>query len=135
MTSEEIRKIREDLGITQDEFARLIDVTKASVARYESGQANPSEGTLKRLLFLQGSLIKPEEREILRNICRNDGGTGVLAGLLTFAAAMIPLATLSIVGVTLFNLFKGPARKMFFDTIEQFPEEKPTRSLIQEDKQ
>lgn len=39
---EEIKKIRESLGLSQDSFAKMLDVEKAVIERYENGSL-PSE--------------------------------------------------------------------------------------------
>jgi transcriptional regulator with XRE-family HTH domain len=45
----EIGGLRADLDMTQTEFGRLVGVPQSTVARLESGQQNPSVGTLKRI--------------------------------------------------------------------------------------
>jgi DNA-binding XRE family transcriptional regulator len=43
MTSSEIRDIRERLGLTQHEFAQLLDVGRTTVVNWERGRTNPPE--------------------------------------------------------------------------------------------
>jgi len=45
----ELHGLRAELEMTQTEFGRLIGVPQSTVARLESGQQNPSVGTLKRV--------------------------------------------------------------------------------------
>jgi DNA-binding transcriptional regulator YiaG len=41
MTAEEIKKIRERLGLTQEQFAPLVHVDRVTVARWETGASKP----------------------------------------------------------------------------------------------
>jgi DNA-binding transcriptional regulator YiaG len=43
MTSDEIKEIRNRLGLTQEAFARLIDVSYQTVNRWETGAFKPSK--------------------------------------------------------------------------------------------
>lgn len=42
LTSDEIRAIRKKAGLTQDGFAKLLDITRVSVTRYEKGRQTQS---------------------------------------------------------------------------------------------
>ncbi len=42
MTPEEIKKIREEMGLSQERFAALIGATSTTVNRWELGKAKPS---------------------------------------------------------------------------------------------
>jgi len=46
----EVRKIRKELGITQEELARKAGVTQAYVAKLESGKVDPRLSTFNRIL-------------------------------------------------------------------------------------
>ena len=48
-TPEDIRKIREDTGMTLDEFASLLGTNAASIKQWESGEKDPGK-TVSRLL-------------------------------------------------------------------------------------
>jgi len=52
-SKEEIREIRESLGMTQSAFAEELGVTKESVYLYESGGMHPRGAHLENLLELQ----------------------------------------------------------------------------------
>jgi DNA-binding transcriptional regulator YiaG len=41
MTAEEIKKIRERLGLTQEQFAPLVHANRVTVARWETGVSKP----------------------------------------------------------------------------------------------
>lgn len=44
-----IKKLREERGWTQDDVAKRLDVTRATIAHYETGRKTPREDTLKKL--------------------------------------------------------------------------------------
>ena len=46
----EIRKIRKELGITQEELAKRAGVTQAYIAKLETGKVDPRLSTLNRIL-------------------------------------------------------------------------------------
>lgn len=46
---EDIRKVRERLGMTQEEFARALHVSQSTVQNWESGRTQPHRGTLARI--------------------------------------------------------------------------------------
>jgi transcriptional regulator with XRE-family HTH domain len=46
---EAIRKVRERLGLTQEEFARALNVSQSTVQNWESGRTRPHRGTLARI--------------------------------------------------------------------------------------
>lgn len=48
MTSDKIRELRENLGMTQDAFAEFCGVARISIARYESG-GTPSRSAVERI--------------------------------------------------------------------------------------
>ena len=62
------RRIRQALGITQVEMARLLGCTQNSVSRYEKGQYNPSVLTLRKLLRL--ATTEEDSSAVLRSLER-----------------------------------------------------------------
>lgn len=52
MDGTEIRKLRKQLSLTQEEFAHEIGVTFATVNRWENGKSEPSRLALKVLTAL-----------------------------------------------------------------------------------
>lgn len=46
MLNERIKKIRTDAGLTQEEFAKRLDVKRNTVATYEMGRSEPSAAVL-----------------------------------------------------------------------------------------
>ncbi len=68
MTPEEIIKIRQTIGVTQERFANLLGTTSVTVNRWENGKAKPSRLSIKQIKEIKanhGSYIcrrkKPEE--------------------------------------------------------------------------
>jgi DNA-binding transcriptional regulator YiaG len=49
---DERRRLRERAGLTQEEFAQALGVTRPALARWESGQRTPRGATLDRYLRL-----------------------------------------------------------------------------------
>ncbi len=58
----ELNGLRADLDMTQTEFGRLIGAPQSTIARLESGQQNPSVGTLKRIARATGTELVVEFR-------------------------------------------------------------------------
>ena len=44
-----IKKVRNDLGLTQEEFARLLGVTVGTVNRWENGAFSPSKLAISKI--------------------------------------------------------------------------------------
>lgn len=120
MTSEEVKKIRSCLGITQEELASILGVTKTTVGRYEIGQAKPSGNVEQKLLQLQASLEDPEQRAVLEETLKGAGGPAATAGLLAFTTALVPMAGLVAGGIGLSMLLKGPAGKNLLAALNKF---------------
>lgn len=54
MDGNEIRKLREKLKLTQDEFGDRLGVTLGTVSRWEGDKQTPTKGAMKRILILKG---------------------------------------------------------------------------------
>lgn len=54
----QIRGLREGLGLSQDEFAKRIGMTKQAVSSWESGQVKPSVDTLAKIASEFGAKIE-----------------------------------------------------------------------------
>ena len=57
MFSDNIKKLREEAGLTQDEFAEKIFVTRTAVSKWENGKSYPSIDSLKVISELFGVSI------------------------------------------------------------------------------
>lgn len=70
MFSENIKKLRESAGLTQDEFAEKIFVTRTAVSKWENGKSYPSIDSLKEISALFGvsidSIISDDEFQHFR---------------------------------------------------------------------
>jgi len=55
-TTAMIKKLRAQMGLTQEQFAAKVGVTFATVNRWEAGKANPSRLARMRLQDLEKSL-------------------------------------------------------------------------------
>ncbi len=53
--AESLRKVRERLELTQDEFARALQVAQSTVQNWESGRSSPHRGTLARIEALSAT--------------------------------------------------------------------------------
>ena len=53
--NDEVKRIRESMGLTQDSLARLIGVTQATVSRWESGKLPVDTRTMLALKTLQAA--------------------------------------------------------------------------------
>jgi len=62
-----IRKIRKELGITQEELARKAGVTQAYIAKLESGKVDPRLSTFNRILqaLLECKRALPKAKDVM----------------------------------------------------------------------
>ena len=58
MTPKQIIKLRKDLGVTQEQLAKMIGAFRETVARWETGQNKPRGANLKALKELQVKVKK-----------------------------------------------------------------------------
>jgi DNA-binding transcriptional regulator YiaG len=71
--STEIRSLRDRLGMTQVEFARLLGVAANTVARWERGELGLSHSTLKLFSVLKGWSSPSEVKRQLRAAAKRSG--------------------------------------------------------------
>lgn len=62
-TADEIRKLREALGMTQEEFAREVGVSFSTVSRWETGRGSPSPLARRQIEELRAGLEGQEDAE------------------------------------------------------------------------
>jgi DNA-binding transcriptional regulator YiaG len=60
-TSVDVRSIRKKHGLTQKEFAEILDVTPTTVSNWEQGQTNPSQERIEEIRNLDVSADEDEE--------------------------------------------------------------------------
>ncbi len=70
LTSEEIKKVREALGFTQEAFANILGVALKSFARYENGTVTQNRTTdhLLRILFEKPDTLKVISKTAVRGV-------------------------------------------------------------------
>ena len=59
ISGDRIRELRQEMGLTQEEFARVVAVTFSTVNRWENGHAKPSKLARRALETLAGTLAGP----------------------------------------------------------------------------
>lgn len=79
MTAEEIKNIRKSLALTQEEFAKALNVTTVTVGYWETGKLNPNCTSKRKIELLLENSDKPkvsiDEIENIRvsmNLSQND---------------------------------------------------------------
>lgn len=117
MSPEEIKHIREYLGVTQEELASILGVTKTTVGRYEIGKVKPVGDAEKKLRQLQTSIEDPEQASLLKETIKKVGGIAIIAGILSFASAMLPLSGVIACGLGIGSILKGKVGKNFIDIL------------------
>lgn len=124
MTPERIKQIRTALGITQEDLATILGVTKTTVGRYEVGMAKPVGDAEKKLAQLDSAIVDPMQKDLITEMLLGAGGHAALASSLALGAAMMPLATIVASGIGLAAILAGPAGKTLFDALKKFHAEK-----------
>jgi DNA-binding transcriptional regulator YiaG len=66
MTPDEIRRVRESLGMNMREFAEKIGLTTGAISRYESGQRAPNGAVVSLLERLRDEAEKGKEAQTIR---------------------------------------------------------------------
>lgn len=61
MTSTEIKELRHLLGLTQEQFADAIGVTRRALTYWESGQRKPSPTSIKLIERAKGFVYRRDE--------------------------------------------------------------------------
>ena len=89
----EIGRLRADMDMTQTEFGHLVGVPQSTIARLESGQQNPSVGTLKRIAEATGTELVIEFRQPRRQRTRRAKGRAAAASSAGGTHTDEPLAT------------------------------------------
>lgn len=80
--SQRLKELREELGLNQTQFAKILQVTQGTVARWETKEgklSKPSETKVKQVLEVgENKKIK----EVLEKTLESDGGVPAAAGLM-----------------------------------------------------
>ena len=64
MDAKEIKYLRETIGLSQGDFANMLDTSVWSVSRWEQEVGNPSKQSLNRLKILSVILESASKKEI-----------------------------------------------------------------------
>ena len=81
-TKDMIRRLRTEKGLSQDELAEKLFVTRQAVSRWENGETTPNTETLKqlsRLFDVSINTLLGAPRPVLRDAaggCRHQQGAG-----------------------------------------------------------
>lgn len=116
MTPEKIKKVREELELTQEQLAVILGVTKTSVARYEMKDGpRPQGDTERKLMQLYAFISSSDQKEKLKNIRNKNGGVASLAGILAIGAALFPVGAASIAVITLQTILGSSAIRAIYE--------------------
>jgi putative transcriptional regulator len=63
ITADEIRKLRRDVGLSQEDFARVVGTTTSGINRWENGKVQPSK-IGQRVLHLAQRVVESERDKI-----------------------------------------------------------------------
>ena len=121
MTPERIKEIRSILGITQDDLAVILGVTKTTVGRYEIGLAKPVGEAEKKLAHLDSALNNKEDKQLVFDLIKSDtklAGLAALGAVLSLGTALFPLALIGATGFGMISAIGSPAGKVLFKTMK-----------------
>lgn len=106
MTSDDIKKIRAELNLTQEQLASILGVNKSTISRYEMDKnSRPTGENERKLLLLQKFFSNDNEKSKILNIKKTAGIPGI-AALLAGGAALFPVVGMAIGGVALASVLK-----------------------------
>lgn len=121
MTPERIKEIRSILGITQEDLALILGVTKTTVGRYEIGLAKPVGEAEKKLAQLDSALKNPEEEKIIMDMISSDtklAGVAAIGAILSLGTAVFPLALIGAAGFGIASAVGSPAGNVLFKAMQ-----------------
>lgn len=124
MKPDRIKEIRAALGITQEDLATILGVTKTTVGRYEVGMAKPVGDAEKKLAQLDSAIVDPKQKNLITEMLSGTGGQAALASSLALGAALMPLSTIVASGIGLAAILSGPAGKTLFSALKKLHDEK-----------
>ncbi len=79
---DEIKNAREELKLSQEDFARIFDVTARTVIRWENGSSEPQAGAKKRVRQLLELLKSSESAAVLKEAAEKSDGPELLRNIL-----------------------------------------------------
>lgn len=106
---DEIRALRDALGVSQEELAAILGVSKATIVRYETPTSSRPQGdTERKLIQLKNFLADEEDRKKIEDL-KKSGGVASLAGLLAVSSALFPVSAAAAKGIRLASILASPA--------------------------
>jgi DNA-binding XRE family transcriptional regulator len=88
MDKAEVIEIRKKFGLTQDQMAKILGVSRGSIAKYESEAARPMGEAGRRLKQLKYVIEDPKEFSIFREMLKSADGLAAAAGALGLGSAV-----------------------------------------------
>ena len=79
LSTEQLSGIRTRLGMTQEQMARLLGVSFASVNRWEAGHSSPTGPTLDLYQALNAAIRAGSTSETIRQAANNERGAFLYA--------------------------------------------------------
>lgn len=78
----DLKSAREELSLSQEEFARLFDVSPRTVIRWESGHSEPQGGAARKLQTFLGFLAEKQTAKEVREISQRPDGLELLKAMI-----------------------------------------------------
>ena len=123
MNAKRIIKIRQIMGITQEELSIILGVTKTTVGRYEIGYANPVGRAKVKLIHIDNALSNDKEKRLIMDIVKSDSkmvGAIALGAILDLSASIIPSKYADVTKFDLSSAITSPAGKLLFKTMQNY---------------
>jgi DNA-binding transcriptional regulator YiaG len=87
MIKEEIKKLREELNLTQEEFAKILGTHTSTVYRWESGASQPEKNHLLYLHAMQDILARNKKEALKKALTK----ALIIGGTLAAVYALLKL--------------------------------------------
>lgn len=100
ITPKEIKKTRERLGLTQEQYAKVFDVSLRTIIRWENGTSVPQGPAKNKAEFLLGIVANETFAKEIREAIYKTDGLQILKGLLEIRSLSNENALASLGGVT-----------------------------------
>lgn len=94
--TEDIKSARDQLLLSQEEFARVFEVSPRTVIRWESGQSVPQGAAAKKLQTLFELLANNQTLREIREVAKRSDGTEILRSLINQPGGNTSLDRISI---------------------------------------
>lgn len=81
-TGQSLKEFRKELTLNQSEFAKILQVTQGTVARWEKGEKSPSGHYKTKISQLLELWEHPRLMEVIKDTLDSKGGLPATAGML-----------------------------------------------------